>query len=167
MLKRTVEQLASQYGLSLCVECGKCVAACPMSKIFSDLTYEASPRGIIERVLLDSELPESSRLWLCLTCNLCTGLCPAGVRFRDFVEAARLLRIQAGEREQGVFCRRCGTFLWPQHTVEYLKHSLGQEAEERMALCLKCRQLDAGRKIKDLTPGNRRVLKIKPVGEHA
>lgn len=157
MLKRTVEQLGNQYGLFLCVECGKCVAACPMSRIFSDLTYEASPRGIIERVLLDSELPESGQLWFCLTCNLCTGLCPAGVRFRDFVEAARLLRIQAGEREPGVFCRRCGTFLWPQHTLEYLKQSLGPEAEEKMTLCIKCRQLDAGSRIKNLTRANQRV----------
>ena len=25
-----VEQLADQYGLTLCVECGKCVSVCPM-----------------------------------------------------------------------------------------------------------------------------------------
>lgn len=167
MLKRTVEELANQYGLFLCVECGKCVAACPMSKLFSDLTYEASPRGVIERVLLDSELPESGRLWFCLTCNLCTGLCPAGVRFRDFVEAARRLRIETGEREQGVFCRRCGTFLWPQHTVEYLQQSLGREAEDGMTLCVRCRQLNAASKIKDLTPGNRRVESVHVSGGRA
>ena len=153
----TVEQLASEYGLLFCVECGKCVAVCPMSKIFDDFTYEASPRGVIEKVLLNSEIPDDSRLWFCLTCDLCTDLCPAGVRFRDFMEAARRWIIQRGDSEHATFCRNCGDYLWPQHTVEYLKPMLGQTAEELLTLCPKCRQYGFGEKVKALIPGNRRV----------
>lgn len=148
----TVEQLASQYGLVFCVECGKCVAVCPMGEIFDDFTYEVSPRGVIERALMDSDFPEDKRLWFCLTCNLCTDLCPAGVRFRDFVEAARRLVIQAGCAEYGAFCRNCGVYLWPQHTIEYLKQTLGESAEEPSTLCPRCRQRDVGEKVKALTP---------------
>ena len=161
-----IERLANQYGLSFCVQCGKCVAVCPMGEIFDDFSYEVSPRGVIERVLLDSEFPEDSRLWFCLTCDLCTNLCPAGVRFRDFVEAARWLTIEAEHTEYGSFCRNCGTYLWPQHTVEYLKQTLGEAAEELLTLCPRCRQYDFGERVKSLAPGSRKVrTQVAKVGE--
>lgn len=168
-----IERLAGQYGLSLCVECGKCVAVCPMGEIFDDFSYEVSPRGIIERALLDLEVTEdggstvpalsvaegltTSQLWFCLTCDLCTNLCPAGVRFRDFVEATRRLAIGAGDTEYGSFCRNCGAYLWPRHTVEYLKQTLGEAAEELLTLCPRCRQYGFGERVKALIPGNRKV----------
>jgi heterodisulfide reductase subunit C len=161
-----VERLVSEYGLLLCVECGKCVAVCPMGEIFDDFTYETSPRGVIAQALLGPETRSVETwssvethvgVWFCLTCDLCTNLCPAGVRFRDFVEAVRRLIIEAGITEHGSFCRTCGAYLWPQHTVEYLKQTLGAEAEELLTLCPRCRQYDFGERVKALTPGNRRV----------
>ncbi len=152
-----IERLVNEYGFFLCVECGKCVAVCPMGEIFKDFTYEVSPRGVIEKVLLDEEIPDDSRLWFCLTCNLCTSLCPAGVRFRDFMEAARHLIVQAGDAEYAAFCRNCGTYLWPRHTVEYLKQTLGEAAEELLTLCPRCRQYGLGEKVKAQVPGNRQV----------
>ncbi|MBE9506483.1 MAG: 4Fe-4S dicluster domain-containing protein [Chloroflexi bacterium] len=152
-----VERLASEYGLFLCVECGKCVAVCPMGEIFDDFSYEVSPRGVIERVLLDFETPEDSRFWFCLTCDLCTNLCPAGVRFRDFVETARRLTIEAGGTEHGSFCHNCGAYLWPRHTVEYLKQTLGEASEELLMLCPRCRKYNFGEKVKALVPGSRKV----------
>jgi heterodisulfide reductase subunit C len=82
-----------------------------MVRIFGDLSYESSPRRIIEGVLADSIVPEDNWLWFCLTCNLCTDLCPMGVCLRDFIEAARRLLIEAGVTEHGSFCRDCGTYL--------------------------------------------------------
>jgi heterodisulfide reductase subunit C len=160
-----IERLANQYGLPFCVECGKCVAVCPMGEIFDDFSYEVSPRGVIERVLLDSEFPQDRRLWFCLTCDLCTNLCPAGVRFRDFVEAARRLTVKSGITEYGSFCRNCGAYLWPQHTVEYLKQTLGEAAEELLTLCPRCRQYDFGEKVKALAPGSRQVYIQAQTGE--
>lgn len=153
-----IEQLASQYGLSLCVECGKCVAVCPMGDIFDDFSYQVSPRGIIERALLDFEVVEDDRLWFCLTCDLCADLCPAGVRFRDFVEAIRLIAIESGMREHGLFCRNCGAYLWPWHTAKYLKQTLGETAEEFLTLCPKCRRYDFGEKVKALAPRSRKAI---------
>ncbi len=166
-----IERLAIQYGLFLCVECGKCVAVCPMGEVFDDFSYEVSPRGVIERVLLRFETAEegglaepvlskiltTSRLWFCLTCDLCTDLCPAGVRFRDFVEAARRVAMDSGVTEHGLFCRRCGAYLWPRHTVEYLKQTLGDAADGLLTLCPTCRRYDFGQRVKALAPGSRRL----------
>ena len=160
-----IERLAAQHGLILCVECGKCVAACPMGRIFPDLTREASPRGVIERVLRDLDVPADGRLWFCLTCNLCADLCPAGVRFRDFVEAVRWLTIEAGSTEHGSFCRQCGAYLCPQHTMEYLKHRLGEAAGELLTLCPRCRQYDFGEKVRALDLGGRTCAQRASTGE--
>ena len=152
-----IEELADQYGLFLCVECGKCVAVCPMDEIYTQVPYEISPRGIIERILLDPEIPEDDCLWFCLTCDLCTNLCPAGVHFRDFVEVVRQVTIKTGITEYSSFCEGCGTYLYPQHILEYLKQSLGETAEELLTLCPRCRRYDFGKKLKDLIPGKRRI----------
>jgi heterodisulfide reductase subunit C len=151
-VERSVERLVEQYGLLLCIECGKCVAVCPMGEVFDDFTYEVSPRGVIERALLGLEMLEHVGVWFCLTCDLCTNLCPAGVRFRDFVEAARWLAVEAGVTDHVSFCRNCGAYLWPQHTVEYLRQALGEDTEESLTLCPRCRQYNLGEKIKALAP---------------
>jgi heterodisulfide reductase subunit C len=153
----TVEQLVNQYRLSLCVKCGKCVAVCPMAEIFDDFSYEISPRGVVEGALLGLGVLDLVGIWFCLMCDLCTDLCPAGVCFRDFVEATRWLTIEAGVTEHGSFCRDCGAYLWPQHTVEYLKQVLGEGAERLLTLCPRCRQYDFGEKVKALAPGSRKA----------
>ena len=152
-----VERLVNQYGLLLCVECGKCVAVCPMGRIFDDFSHEVSPRGVVKRALSGLEVLKHVGIWFCLTCDLCTELCPAGVRFRDFVEAARRLTVEAGVAEYGAFCRGCGVYLWPQHTVEYLGRVLGEAAEGLLALCPRCRRFGFGEKVKALAPGGRKV----------
>ena len=152
----SVEQLVEQNGLLLCVECGKCVAACPMGEIFEDFAYEVSPRGVIERALLGLEMLRGVDIWFCLTCDICTDLCPAGVRLRDFVEAARRLAIEAGIVEHCSFCRECGVHLWPQHTTEYLTHLL-KASDESLELCPRCRRNAVGSKVKALLPGNKRI----------
>ncbi len=154
-----IEQLANDHGLFLCVGCGKCVAACPMGELFDDFAHEVSPRGIIAQVLMDFELPHDGRLWFCLTCDLCTDLCPAGVYFRDFVEALRQATIEAGDVEYACFCRNCGVYLCPQHTLEYLKRALGEAGAELLTLCSRCRQYDWGNRIKALQAQPRRALK--------
>lgn len=152
-----VEQLAAQYGLLTCVECGKCVSACPMAEIFADFSYEVSPRGVIERVLLGHETSGDPGIWFCLTCDVCTDLCPAGVRFRDFVDAVRHLSIRAGITGFGSFCRRCGQYICPQHTSRHLKRLLGTTGEETIALCPRCRRYELGETMQGLLPGRQRV----------
>lgn len=147
-----IMQLINRYGLTLCVECGKCAAVCPIGEIFNSFSYEISPRGVIERILVDPELPEDDSLWFCLTCDLCTNLCPAGVRFRDFIEVARQCLIKAGVTQHGLFCDRCGTYLYPRIILPYLKQTLGEDMEEHLRLCPSCRRYNIGAKIKNLLP---------------
>jgi heterodisulfide reductase subunit C len=152
-----IEKLADQYGLFLCVECGKCVAVCPMEEIYTQVSYEMSPRGIIERILLDPELPEDDCMWFCLTCDLCTNLCPAGVRFRDFVEVIRQVAMKTGVTEYSSFCESCGTYLYPQHILAHLKQVLDGNTEELLRHCPRCRRYEIGGKVKAQLPGKRQV----------
>lgn len=152
-----MERLARQHRLFLCLQCGTCVAACPMWQIFDDYSPEVSPRIVVARAIRGLEKLEHAGVWFCLTCDLCTDLCPAGVRFRDFVEAARRQAIEGGVTEHGSFCRKCGAYLWPLHTVQYLKQVLGEAHQELLTLCPRCRRYDFGGKVKALTPGSRRV----------
>jgi heterodisulfide reductase subunit C len=104
-----------------------------------------------------AEMLNADGFWFCLTCDLCTNLCPAGVRFRDFVEAIRRMAIESGVTEHSLFCRNCGAYLWPGHTVKYLKQMLGEASEELLTLCPMCRQYGFGEKVKTLEPGSRKV----------
>ena len=130
-----------------------------MSEIFDDFSYDLSPRGIIGSISAGEgiEALNAERFWFCLTCDLCTNLCPTGVRFRDFVEEIRLLAIGSGITEHSLFCRNCGKYLWPRHTMKYLKQALGEAANEILTLCPNCRQYDLGEKVRELEPGNRQA----------
>ncbi len=139
----------------LCVECGKCASACPMTEIFEDFSYEVSPRGIVEKALFGFDVLTDVGIWFCLTCDVCTELCPAGVRFRDFVAGVRELAIEDGVVEHGLFCQRCGRFVVPMHTVEYIKAQLkGDEvADEYLKLCHRCRRQEFTARLKAMRPG--------------
>lgn len=145
-----IENLVDRYGLTLCVECGKCVAVCPMELIFDDFSYEVSPRGVIEAVLVDgdADLFHKDHFWFCLTCTRCTGICPAGVEFRDFVQASRQLAMQSGVTERISFCSNCGAYLQPKRVREYMDEVLGEEADEFLDLCPRCRQYDFATRVK-------------------
>jgi ferredoxin len=160
-----VRRIVGHCNLVLCVECGKCVAACPMVKIFG-FSHAISPRGVVERALKGREMLNLAGIWYCLTCDLCTGLCPAGVRLRDFVEATRRTAMEEGYVEHGVFCRACGAYLWPRPRVVYLAQVLGEPSDGFLALCPRCRRQDLGRKVKASLPGSMRArIREKPRGD--
>lgn len=156
-MEKAMEAMVEESALSLCVECGKCVAVCPMAEIFEDFSYQVSPRGIVEKVLLDLEVLEEAGIWFCLTCDVCTQICPAGVRYREFVERARLLAIERGVTEHGLFCQTCGHYFLPLHTLEHLREKLGGRANGYLTLCPKCRPYYFGEKVKESLSRSRRV----------
>lgn len=151
-----IEGLIREHRLTACFECGKCTASCPLSELFGDLTYGHTPKGIIERALLDADLVTGDAIWYCLTCDVCTAYCPQGVSFRDFMEAARIHLVAAGETEHGSFCRACGGYLWPMHTTEHLKARLGAEAEALLETCPRCRRREYADTMHRLAPPKRR-----------
>ena len=61
---------------SLCVQCGRCSAGCPVS-----FESEHTPRKIIRFLQWGwlKDAAESPFLWLCATCQTCTARCPRGV----------------------------------------------------------------------------------------
>jgi heterodisulfide reductase subunit C len=156
----SVDELLKETKALLCVECGKCASACPMTEIFEDFSYEVSPRGIVEKALFGFDLLTDVGIWFCLTCEVCTELCPAGVRFRDFVAGVRALAIEEGVTEHGLFCERCGKFVVPQHTAEYIEAKLkdGDAAGEYLRFCPSCRRYEFTAKLKDLRPGKSRMV---------
>jgi heterodisulfide reductase subunit C len=160
MNENSVSVLMKETGAYFCVECGKCTSACPMTEIFEDFSYEASPRGIVEKALLGFDLLTDVGIWLCLTCDVCTELCPAGVRFRDFVQGVRAAAVEEGITEHGAFCERCGKFVVPLHTAEYIRQKVKGDhaADEYLRLCPSCRQYEFTAKVKDLRPGRSRVV---------
>lgn len=159
MQDTSVNDLMRETRAILCVECGKCASACPMTEIFEDFSYEVSPRGIVEKALFGFDLLTDVGIWFCLTCDVCTELCPAGVRFRDFVQGVRALAIEQGVTEHGLFCERCGKFVVPMHTVEYVLEKMKGvgDAVEYLRLCPDCRQYELTAKLKDMRPGRGRA----------
>ncbi|MHC4974824.1 MAG: 4Fe-4S dicluster domain-containing protein [Planctomycetota bacterium] len=153
-----LDRLAGRHGLFLCVQCGKCAAVCPMGTLFPDFSYDASPRGVIERALLGFEMKGHAGLWFCLTCEVCTDLCPAGVRFRDFVAELREHLVEGGETEYGSYCSACGDYLWPCHTTEHMKETLGagEATAAHLGLCPRCRRYNYGKTMQALAPSKRR-----------
>jgi heterodisulfide reductase subunit C len=157
MMDASVDELMRETRAMLCVECGKCASACPMTEIFEDFSYEVSPRGIVEKALLGFDLLTDVGIWFCLTCDVCTALCPAGVAFRDFVQGVRSLAIDKGVTEHGLFCERCGNFVVPKHTVEYIEGRMKDEndAGEYLRFCPSCRRYEVGEKLRAMSPGRR------------
>ena len=51
-MDNNIDEIVNESKLSYCVECGKCVVACPMREIYQQFSYELSPRGISKKVLL-------------------------------------------------------------------------------------------------------------------
>jgi len=159
MNENSIGELMKETRVFLCVECGKCASACPMTEMFEDFSYEVSPRGIVEKALFGFDILTDIGIWFCLTCDVCTQLCPAGVRFQDFVQGVRALAMEEGVTEHGLFCERCGQYVLPIHTVEYIEEKLGEKEvpAEYLSLCPKCRQYDFTAKAKALRPGKSMV----------
>jgi heterodisulfide reductase subunit C len=159
MQDASVDELMRETRAILCVECGKCASACPMTEIFEDFSYEVSPRGIVEKALFGFDLLTDVGIWFCLTCDVCTELCPAGVRFRDFVQGVRALAIERGVTEHGLFCERCGKFVVPKHTVEYVLEKMKgvEDAVEYLRFCPDCRRYEVTAKLRELRPERSQV----------
>jgi Fe-S oxidoreductase len=147
--KDSLTKLIDEKKLALCVECGKCVASCPMAEFYDKFSFLFSARGIIKKALLGLDVLKDSNIWFCLECDTCAKLCPAGVKYAEFVEAIRQLAISEGITESSVVCPRCGRYYLPLPTVERLKgilDEMGLEGEF-IELCPQCRRSDTAEKL--------------------
>jgi len=145
-VKDTINKIINEAQLFYCVECGKCVAGCPLAEIYEDFSYEFSARGIIRKALLGFDIMESKDIWFCLNCDLCAEICPTGVKYAQFIENTRLLAIGEGLVENCSVCEHCGQYYLPLPTLEHLKGTMGKLPDEFLNLCPNCRRLDAASK---------------------
>jgi len=99
----TLVDLVDGTGVRYCLECGKCEATCPITRM--EVAY--SPMLIVEEALreLPEELSADKGLWYCITCGLCSHRCPSGVDFLEFVRQAREVEPSACDR-----CAHGGVF---------------------------------------------------------
>jgi len=140
--RREIERLIEENRLTCCFECGKCTASCPMAEFFGNVAFGQTPRGIIEKALLDADLVTGDAIWYCLTCDVCTKGCPAGVRFRDFIEGLRKLVIETGHDQYGARCRQCKSFFLPTITQKQLLEKLrvDRDRADFLFFCPPCRR---------------------------
>lgn len=95
-------------GASNCVECGRCVAACPMAEMYTNFSIEMSPRGIIKKTLMGEPVLKDINIWYCTECNSGTDVCPQGVSCRDLIRSLRKVAIGEGFKENAKICTSCG-----------------------------------------------------------
>lgn len=95
-------------GADGCVECGRCVAACPMAEMYANFSIEMSPRGIIKKTLLGDPVIEDQNIWYCTECNAGTDTCPQGVSCRDLIRNLREAAISENLPENAKTCKCCG-----------------------------------------------------------
>lgn len=147
--KDPLAKIIDDKKLALCVECGKCVASCPMADFYDRFSFLFSARGVIKKALLGLDILKDSNIWFCLECELCARLCPAGVKYTEFVEDIRQLAINEGITENSVICPRCGRYHQPLPTVERLKEIMTEMGldGEFTELCPQCRRDDVAEKF--------------------
>jgi len=154
--REEIEKLIEENKLTRCFECGRCTALCPMSGFFGGIEFGQSPRGIIEKALLNADLVTGDAIWYCLTCEVCARGCPSGVCFRDFIEALRELAMQRGHDRYGARCKCCGGYFLPTVTQKQLIKKLNKEADpgavDFIFFCPVCRRREFSQRVKKNYP---------------
>lgn len=123
-----------------CVECGKCVALCPMNETADGFSRLKSPRGIVQQALRAVDVADMPGLASCLQCRSCSQVCPAGIDVAGLIADLRAL---LPKEQQGPVCARCGLPLLPSDAGRYLGSAVNDGFEaplEYAALCPACRR---------------------------
>jgi heterodisulfide reductase subunit C len=94
-------------GVCGCVECGRCVAVCPMADMYVNFSIAMSPRGVIKKAMVDESLVEDKNIWYCTECNAGTDVCPQGVSCRDLIHGLREIAMEREVTEDVKYCKVC------------------------------------------------------------
>ncbi len=88
------EALVEQFGLTACIQCGKCTGGCPVSP-----KSALNPRALVYQMLRGEgfELVSREELWDCTTCSTCGLRCPKGVKAVDLIIGLRGQWIESGK----------------------------------------------------------------------
>jgi heterodisulfide reductase subunit C len=93
-LLRRVETISGQ-NLSLCYQCGKCSATCPLAA-----QMDIMPHQIVRYLQLGlEEVIDAKSYWLCATCFSCETQCPRGMDVSKICEALRTIKLRNDLRD--------------------------------------------------------------------
>lgn len=126
-------------GAAFCVECGKCVALCPMAETSPGFSRAMSPRGVVQQALRGVPAAEMPGVAACLQCRSCSQTCPARVDVAGLIAGLRALL-----PPPKLCCAGCGAPLLPDDADAYLKKTINRGFEEPLGhvdLCPRCRRL--------------------------
>jgi heterodisulfide reductase subunit C len=85
-----VERISGQ-NISLCYQCGKCSATCPLSS-----QMDLLPHQVVRYLQLGFEqVLEAKTPWLCATCFSCESQCPRGLDVSKICEALRTIKLRS------------------------------------------------------------------------
>jgi heterodisulfide reductase subunit C len=94
LLLHKVETLSGQ-NISLCYQCGKCSATCPLSS-----KMDLLPHQVVRYLQLGlDEVFDSNSHWLCATCFSCETQCPRGIDVSKICEALRIIELRKDPRD--------------------------------------------------------------------
>ena len=133
--------LAKASGAYGCVECGKCVAVCPMAEMYPNFSIEMSPRGLIKKVMMSNNTLEDESIWYCTECNGGTDICPEGVSCRDLIKGLRRLALADGFVKDPKKCALCGALYASVPVFEYLYDKLKGIPSNYLSICPSCRRI--------------------------
>ncbi|MCJ7455179.1 4Fe-4S dicluster domain-containing protein [Candidatus Bathyarchaeota archaeon] len=85
----------SGQNLSLCYQCGKCSATCPLAT-----QMDLMPHQIVRFLQLGLEqVFDAKSYWLCATCFSCETQCPRGLDVSKICEALRTIKLRNDLRD--------------------------------------------------------------------
>lgn len=135
-----ITQVLEQSGANFCVDCGKCVAVCPMAHMYQDFSVDISPRGIIQKALTTENILEDAGLWFCIECNAGAQACPEGVNCRDLIAGLRKAAIKMNPERKIRTCTRCGATITTIPIADYIQKQMAENTMTYLNLCPTCRR---------------------------
>jgi Fe-S oxidoreductase len=135
-----VKKMAGVYG---CVECGRCVAVCPMAEMYANFSIAMSPRGVIKKAVTGENLIQDKNIWYCTECNAGTDICPQGVSCRDLIHGLREIAMEREAAEDMKYCKACGECFVAVPVEEFVFSRLAVEPANVLRLldlCPVCRR---------------------------
>jgi len=92
-----LQNIITDTGIRLCLDCGKCTVVCPVAKY----DVEFNPRLIVQGVLAQNgKGPVDEKIWSCINCSMCVERCNYNVKFTDFIRSVRCKALAEGAEIQ-------------------------------------------------------------------